>query len=228
LVITTNCDNCARSISPEEIRYHCPAHPTPSADRPDQKGDFDLCNSCYLNFVKTGQIKREDGPDGWRLCPDGHRMVAVTFEPDSDDGHRRVITRDLVGGTKTTEADIAAWKLSKAQLNDTHIEDTSTGLRSRGRWTWREDSSGGRRATRARSATLPSSSNFPPDGGIGKVCRALWSYYPEEGEGGKGELMFPKHADVREVEEINEDWWFGVYAGGQGVFPAVYVRESSS
>ncbi|KAI1611322.1 hypothetical protein EDD36DRAFT_285492 [Exophiala viscosa] len=226
LIITTHCDDCSRSISPEEMRYHCPAHPTPSPDKPEQKGDFDLCNNCYLNLVNTRQIKREDGPDGWRLCPSGHRMVAVTFEQNKDDDQRRTIARDMVGGTKTTEADIAAWKLAKAQLNEPRIEDTSRNLHSRGQWTWREDPSGGRRATRARTATLSSSSNFPPDGGIGKVCRALWSYYPEEGEDGKGELMFPKHADVREVEEVNEEWWFGVYAGDQGVFPAVYVRES--
>ncbi|KIV81160.1 hypothetical protein PV11_08599 [Exophiala sideris] len=226
LIITTHCDNCSRSISPEEMWYHCPSHPTPSPDKPEQKGDFDLCNDCYLIFVNTRRIKREDGPDGWRLCPNGHRMVAVTFEQVTDDDHRRIIARDLVGGTKTTEADIAAWKLAKAQLTESHMEDASGSVRNRGQWTWREDSSGGRRATRARTATLSGSSTFPPDGGIGKVCRALWSYYPEEGEDGKGELMFPKHADVREVEEVNEDWWFGVYAGDQGVFPAVYVRES--
>jgi hypothetical protein len=63
---------------------------------------------------------------------------------------------------------------------------------------------------------------------MGKVCRALWSYYPEEGEDGKGELMFPKHAQVREIEEVNEEWWFGVYAGDAGLFPSVYVREEAT
>ena len=52
----------------------------------------------------------------------------------------------------------------------------------------------------------------------------MWSYYPEEGEGGKGELLFPKGAEVREVEDINEEWYFGVYAGEKGLFPAQYVR----
>jgi hypothetical protein len=67
-------------------------------------------------------------------------------------------------------------------------------------------------------------SKFPPDGGVGKRCLAFWSYYPEEGDGGKGELLFPKGAEVREVEDINEEWSFGVYAGEKGLFPAQYVR----
>ncbi|KIX05863.1 uncharacterized protein Z518_03836 [Rhinocladiella mackenziei CBS 650.93] len=229
LVITTNCDICARPISPEETRYHCPGHSTPSPESPDQKGDFDICSSCYLSFFKTGRMKREDGPDGWRLCLNGHRMIAVTFETDGDGGQRRVITRELVGGAKMTEADMAAWKLANSQLNSTQHVDTASSLASQGQWSWKEDASGARRVTRARTATLPHSSSnatrFPPDGGAGKNCRALWSYYPEEGDEGKGELMFPKHAEVCEVEEINEDWWFGVYAGDTGVFPSVYVRE---
>ncbi|KAK5266080.1 hypothetical protein LTR99_008077 [Exophiala xenobiotica] len=225
LAITTNCDICSRPISPEEIRYHCPEHPTPSVEKPNQKGDFDLCNTCYLRLAKTGRMERDDGPAGWRLCPNGHRMVAITFEFDSDGGQRRVITRDLVGGAKMTEADMAAWKLARSHLGNTQSSDPATAATGRGQWVWREDTTGTRRATRARTESLPVSAKYPPDGGVGKVCRALWSYYPEDGEEGKGELMFPKHAEVREIEEVNEDWWFGVYAGDTGVFPAVYVRE---
>lgn len=229
LVITTYCDFCSRPVSPEEIRYHCPGHPTPSPENPDQKGDFDICSSCYHGFVKTGRIPRDEGPDGWRLCPSGHRMIEVTFEQDRDEGQRRVVLRDLVGGAKMTEEDMVAWKLANTQLTS-HAAAAADftafsvpGLQ--GQWVWREDASGTRRATRVRTATLPGKSKFPPDGGLGKVCRALWSYYPEEGEEGKGELLFPKHAEVREVEDINEDWSFGVYAGDKGVFPTVYVRE---
>ncbi|KAL6244686.1 hypothetical protein RBB50_008214 [Rhinocladiella similis] len=228
LVITTNCDICSRPISPDDLRYHCPDHATPSPERPDQKGDYDLCRSCYLSFVKTGRIKREDGPDGWRLCPEGHRMIFVVFEMDAEGGQRRVITCDLVGGTKMTPADVAEWKLARTHLNETAPADPEANSTSRGQWIWREDSTSTRRTTRLMKTTLPSSNKFPPNGGIGRICRALWSYYPEEGEEGKGELMFPKHAEVSEIEEVNEDWWFGVYAGDMGVFPSVYVREIAS
>lgn len=225
LVITTNCDVCARPVAPEEMRHHCPSHPTPSPESTDQKGDFDICNDCYLGFVKTGRITRENGPDGWHLCPDGHRMVSITFDPDQEGGQRRTIIRDLVGGAKMSDADMAAWKQAHSQPRGPDAA-AATG---RGQWSWREDATGTRRTTRARAPTLPvaGKAKFPPDGGVGKVCRSLWSYYPEEGEGGKGELMFPKHAEIRESEEVNEDWWYGVYSGDIGVFPSVYVREAA-
>ncbi|KAL2440768.1 hypothetical protein ABEF95_005725 [Exophiala dermatitidis] len=245
LVITTHCDICSRSVLPEETRYHCPSHPTPSAEKPDQKGDFDICRTCYHRIVKTGQIKQDDGPDGWRLCPSGHRMIEVTFEQESHEGQRRVILRDLVGGVKMTESDMLAWKLANTQLSqpnnssqwaratlaDPAAATTATGVVPEfrglgGQWVWREDPVGTRRATRPRDAILPNpATKFPPDGGFGKVCRARWSYIPAEGEEGEGELMLPKHAEIKEVEEVNDEWWFGVYAGDMGVFPAAYVRE---
>ncbi|KAF2423736.1 hypothetical protein EJ08DRAFT_724396 [Tothia fuscella] len=61
---------------------------------------------------------------------------------------------------------------------------------------------------------------FPPNGGVGLRCVANWSYYPDEGV--KDELMFPKGAEVREGEDINGDWFWGVYAGGKGLFPGNY------
>ncbi|KIW15727.1 hypothetical protein PV08_05777 [Exophiala spinifera] len=229
LVITTNCDICLRPIPPDDLRYHCPEHVTPSPENSDQKGDYDLCQSCYLSFVKSGRIKHEDGPDGWRLCPEGHRMIAVVFEMDADGGQRRIIRSDVVGGTKMTGADMAAWKLARANLHETPSADLAVNSSTtRGKWTWREDTTSTRRATRARTARLSAPADFPPNGGIGKICRALWSYYPEEGEEGKGELMFPRHAEVSEIEEVNEDWWFGVYAGDMGYCPAAYLRDIAS
>ncbi|KEF60201.1 uncharacterized protein A1O9_05051 [Exophiala aquamarina CBS 119918] len=225
LIITTNCDVCARPIAPGEMRHHCPSHPTPSTDDPNQKGDFDICNDCYLGFVKTGRLKRENGPDGWHMCPDEHRMISIAFDPDQDGGQRRAVIRDLVGGTKMSDADVAAWKQAHSQPSGLG----ATLVANRGQWSWREDATGSRRTTRARTGTLPISQNvkFPPDGGVGKVCRAMWSYYPEDGEEGKGELMFPKHAEIREAEEVNEEWWYGVYSGDLGVFPSIYVREAA-
>ena len=228
LVITTNCDICSRAISPEEPRYHCPTHSTPLPEDPNQKGDYDICTNCYNRDVKSGRRKREDGPDGWRLCPDGHRMTSIVFERDGEGGQRRVILRDVVGGVKMTDADMSAWKQAMSSI---HHVDPAALFSARGEWSWREDDAGTRRATRARTAALPpSGAKFPPDGGSGKVCRARWSCYPppldEDGdERGTNELTFPKHADVREVEEINDEWWHGVYAGDTGLFPAIFVKD---
>lgn len=226
LTIFTHCDICSQSISPVEARYHCPIHPSPT----QTTGDYDICTNCYHNLVKTGRLKREDGSSGWRLCPDGHRMIVSAFEPDHENCQRRVVIHDLVGGTKMTEEDIATWRRAMTQEPTTSTNPgppNSPPQTNQGQWTWREDSAGNIRASRKRTSTLSSSGNskFPPNGGLGKKSYALWSYYPEEGDDGKGELMFPKHAQINEVEEINEDWWFGVYAGDTGVFPRVYVRE---
>ncbi|OCT44151.1 RING finger domain-containing protein [Cladophialophora carrionii] len=226
LVITTNCDVCSRSISPEETRFHCPTHSTPSPDDPSLKGDYDICGSCYARDVAAGRIKREDGPDGWRLCPKGHRMVTVVFERDVEGNQRRAIVRDIVGGVKLTDDDMAAWKLAMSNI---HRTDTLALSAVRGEWSWREDEAGTRRTTRARTATLPQSGvKIPPDGGSGKICRARWSYYPVPDDAkGTDELAFPKYADVCEVEEINDEWWHGVYAGDAGLFPAIFVRDQA-
>ncbi|KAB2574729.1 Regulator of cytoskeleton and endocytosis [Lasiodiplodia theobromae] len=65
---------------------------------------------------------------------------------------------------------------------------------------------------------------FPPDGGLGLRALALWSYWPQEGV--RDELMFPKGAEIREAEDINGDWFWGVYCGKKGLFPGNYVRAT--
>ena len=158
-------------------------------------------------------------------------MISLVFERDGEGGQRRAILRDIVGGVRLKDADVAAWKLAMSNI---HRVDMNSLSAFRGDWTWREDEAGTRRATRARPTSLPLwGAKFPPDGGSGKVYRARWSYYPpspvdgDDGDQdkGRGELMFPKHADVREVEEINDEWWLGVYAGEVGLFPAIFVQE---
>jgi len=228
LAITTNCDVCGQPIPTSQSRYHCPSHGSSAPGLAESVGDYDICSNCYEDLVKKGRVKREDGPNGWRCCPSGHRMIVTTFEADQEDDQRRVVLRDLVGGRKMTEADMTAWKKSVSQSAASADREgsKSTPVGSRGQWTWRVDAAGTLKATRTTTATLGrNAGRYPPDGGYGKNCVALWSYYPEEGEGGKGELMFPRHAEIREVDEINEDWWFGVYAGDAGVFPAAYVRD---
>lgn len=64
---------------------------------------------------------------------------------------------------------------------------------------------------------------YPPDGGVGMRCLALYCYWP--GEGVEDELTFPKNAEVREVEDRNGDWFWGVYAGRGALFPSNHVRR---
>lgn len=164
-------------------------------------------------------------------------MVTVVFEPDvsdeGDGGMRRVVKHDLVGGWKMTDADIRAWN---SQHNLYASPPTSPPLSSRGTWSWKEDASGTRKGMRSRSSTLTSVSNgisglshsnmkFPPDGGLGTQGVAYYAYWPEDGEDGAGELKLPRGAEVREIEDVNGDWWSGVYAGDVGVFPYGYVRD---
>jgi hypothetical protein len=48
----------------------------------------------------------------------------------------------------------------------------------------------------------------------------MWNrFVPEEDE-----LAFPKNAEIREAEQVNEDWFWGVYAGQKGLFPGNHVR----
>lgn len=88
LSISTNCDICASPILPSSTRYHCPKC---------SDGDYDVCTNCYLKLVATGKIRKENGHNGWRRCLKGHRMIVVRFE-DHEEGQRRVVIRDLVGG----------------------------------------------------------------------------------------------------------------------------------
>lgn len=223
LSFMTHCDICTEPIHPFESRYHCPEHSTPSRHDPENVGDYDICKSCYVNIVKLGKLKREDGPNGWRKCSAGHRMIVVEFDDHITylEGQRRIVINDLVGGHRFTSEDIAAFA---AALSSTSGGVSDALPSANGRWTWKENADG-TRSSRTRSLTVNSqASKFPPDGGYGKRCVAMWSYYPEEGEGGQGELLFPKGAEIREVEDINEEWYFGVYAGEKGLFPAQYVR----
>ncbi|ORY10463.1 hypothetical protein BCR34DRAFT_485609 [Clohesyomyces aquaticus] len=164
LTFTTICNICTYPIPPSHTRYHCLAC---------NKGDYDICMSCYHKLVSSGRISREDGMNGWRRCLRAHRMVIVGFE-DGGQGQRRCVVRDLVGG-----------------------------------WAFRDE-----------EKTTQRKRPFPPDGGVGLRVQALWSYFP--GEGVEDEIGFPKCAEIREAEDINGDWFWGVYAGRKGLFPGNY------
>jgi hypothetical protein len=204
-----------------------------------------VCANCYLKLVATGKISKENGHNGWRRCVRGHRMVVVGFE-DHAEGQRRVVVRDLVGGralkdehaVPSPEVGSGDWSWKEGS------ERRKKASRVRTAWTINNDRSnsfpisasagatggGGSNsgsghnsetATPTNSHSPPFLRRFPPDGGIGLIVHALWSWYPEDDV--QDELMFPRGAEITEVENINDDWFWGCYAGQTGLFPGSHV-----
>lgn len=199
LNFTTLCDICRYSIPPSNTRYHC---------LKCKAGDYDICMACYHKLNVSGRITKEDGINGWRKCPRGHRMVVVGFE-DRDGGQRRIVVRDLVGGhTFKEDSEI-----------DAGARSPTKGIPMR-EWKWR-DYDGNVHNYRAPSSAAVPAHRFPPDGGVGLRLKARWNYWPEEGV--KDELAFPRHAEIREATDINGDWYWGVYCGTTGLLPASFV-----
>jgi hypothetical protein len=199
LNFTTLCDICRYSIPPSNTRYHC---------LKCKAGDYDICMACYHKLNVSGRITKEDGINGWRKCPRGHRMVVVGFE-DRDGGQRRMVVRDLVGG----------YTLKEDSEIDSGPRSPTAGIPMR-EWKWR-DYDGNVHNYRAPSGAAVPAHRFPPDGGVGLRLKAKWNYWPEEGV--KDELGFPRHAEIREATDINGDWYWGVYCGVTGLLPASFV-----
>jgi hypothetical protein len=211
LSFRVDCDICHYPIPPSSSRYHCFSCTSSLPGR--QAGDYDICTNCYTSLVSKKRISAENGYQGWRRCPQGHRTAVIAFE-DSNGGQRRLITQDIVGGRSLHE--------EPAKTSE-HL-----GLNLQ-QWSWAEGKLM-RLVTTDVAATAPTTSSsmvltnrFPPSGGIGMRTVAQWSWYPKEGEG-ENELLFPKQAEVRECVDVNGDWFFGVYMGAKGLFPAPYVR----
>lgn len=213
LTFNTRCDVCRDVIPPAQARYHC--YECVSSVEPDTlPGDYDVCCACYSSLVSRGQINPENGTAGWRRCVKGHRMVMIVFREGSD-GQYRCMVRDLVGGRGLKMVPV----------------DGDSGLE---KWSWKErGTTMGRLVSVDVSLSAPGSdegskdgdgvvrtARFPPDGGAGMVVRARWGWLAP---GGRGELYFPRGAEIREVEEINDEWFGGWYMGREGVFPAAYV-----
>ena len=202
LTFSTNCDICKYPVQPSQTRFHC---------YQCNDGDYDICATCYSRLISKSLISRENGEKGWRRCLQGHRMVLVGFE-DSTAGQRRIVVKDLVGGH--------ALKDETAKSSEASPE-----------WSWPE---GQGKQTRTMSkpvtgnhevgsaSVVPLLQRYPPDGGVGMRVVAIWSYWPQDGV--RDELMFPKGAEIREVEDINGDWFWGCYGGAKGLFPGNYVR----
>lgn len=202
LTFTTLCNICRYPIPPSHTRYHC---------LKCNGGDYDICMSCYHKVNASGRITKEDGSNGWRKCLRGHRMIIIGFE-DRADGQRRIVVRDLVGGYALKEEE-------QSQVGARSTANSSPrGTDVKSRW---HDNDSNMHGSRAPSTVTPATPRYPPDGGGGLRLQATWGFWPEEGV--SDELVFPRWAEIREAEDINGEWYWGVYCGAKGLFPANHV-----
>ena len=220
LTFSTVCDFCSYPIPPSCTRYHCPKC---------NDGDYDMCTSCYQSLVHRGGISAENGHFGWRRCIKGHRMIVVGFE-DRDGGQRRVVVNDLVGGVTLKEEEAFASRIPGGNLPP---EPQSPQNQQQLNWYWtnmdgtmhRNQGAHSRQAFVApskRGGGGQPEQEFPPDGGVGLRGIAKWGFFPTDGV--SDELMFPRGAEIREAENINGDWFWGVYCGAKGLFPGGYIQ----
>ncbi|KAJ6073245.1 hypothetical protein N7467_011330 [Penicillium canescens] len=241
LSFSTNCDICTYPIPASNTRFHC---------LECNRGDYDVCTNCYLKLVATGKINKENGHNGWRRCLSSHRMIIVGFE-DREEGQRRVIVRDLVGGRALKDEHVIQTQSQSQSQSPTSSPATGGPVASPelgiGDWSWKDGPERRKKASRLRAgppssipgtnvsasdlSTTASSSpiqnippfrRFPPDGGVGLIVHALWAFYPEDEV--EDELVFPRGADITEAENINDDWFWGCYAGRTGLFPGSHVE----
>jgi hypothetical protein len=158
-------------------------------------------------------------------------MVILGCEDREGGKQVRIVDRDLVGGVALKEDDSE----NNSRTPSPHIAPTGAQARAMAQsqnsqnpsplWSWRDPDGTLRNARHHHHNSLHTASStrsFPPDGGIGLRLVALWSYYPDSRV--SDELLFPKGAEIREAEDINGDWFWGVYAGAKGLFPGNYAR----
>ena len=198
----TTCNSCRAPVADSQTRLHCPQC---------EGGDYDLCRPCYQQLQNEYRITPQDGLEGWRRCPTGHRMLLIGF--DSIEGRRyRVVLGGPAGG----------WS-----LDDSADDPSSSHV-----WRWSDESSAQQRNIPSKP---PGSQQYPHSQGLmspqqqavpatntAAVC-ALWQFFP--GDDVDMALSFPKHAVIEEVTDINGDWWQGVYCRRLGCFPAAYTRR---
>lgn len=144
-------------------------------------------------------------------------------EEGGGNGHVwRRVERDLVGGRRLRVEEreggqVASWSWSDGKGGGVRRVERGFSRDGVATATVGGASSGGGDGGRVSLAE-----GFPPDGGPGPRAVAGWGWTP--GAGGEDELMFPKGAEILEVEDVNGEWFHGFYMGAGGLFPAPYVR----
>ncbi|CAK7265733.1 hypothetical protein SEPCBS119000_001662 [Sporothrix epigloea] len=238
LTFTTTCELCYKSIYPTRARFHC--YSCTSAAVPGaHPGDYDICQECYSDL--ESKIAAENGPGGWRRCPSGgHRMVVVAFYEDGKHNGvpRRIVLENLVGGYRL-ETEPATTTAEGQELETWYVwyREKRQFERLVSRNVYLSAPTPSVSVTTAAAAAAPhdasTDASFPPVGGVGRTAVARWAYYPDtENNGNDGddaapaddELMFPCRAEIREIEDVNDEWYHGVYMGRKGLFPSGFVK----
>ncbi|KAI0023204.1 hypothetical protein F4780DRAFT_101640 [Xylariomycetidae sp. FL0641] len=234
LAFHTTCDLCRASIAPRDRRFHC--HVCTSALVADaHPGDYDVCVSCY-DAWGLSPTNREGG---WRRCARGHRMTIITFrgnEAKLGGALRRVVFEDLVGGRDLqiqpydNSSELWSWyegsgdtriRYAKVVDRDPKIDPPAMDeLPAPPQLP--EDPDADPETPPKPPTCWADDDTFPPPGGAGRHGVAAWAWIPSPEA--TDELLFPKGAEVQEIEDVNGDWSFGAYMGVCGIFPTPYVR----
>lgn len=123
LPVLTDCDVCRKAINERETRFHC---------YQCSGGDYDICNECYHSLVAMGKISSANGPNGWRRCPQDHRMSVIGHQntpTPAGPGQLRVTMKDIVGGWRLRD-DVTVNSSDRRAIS----ADTGTDKRSLAVW----------------------------------------------------------------------------------------------
>ncbi|KAH8896514.1 hypothetical protein GQ53DRAFT_714229 [Thozetella sp. PMI_491] len=220
---TTECERCLGPIPMKKKRYHCPEctsirHPSAGP------GNYDMCIACYDGSSIAKEISDENRSAGLRRCLAGHRMQLISFV-ESSTGLRRAISHDIVGGRSLRITPYEGKEFAGLELE---------------RWRWKFETANtqwvDRLVTKNVSESAPLmaylhphsdgtsqwTTMFPPDIYRSQRAIAMWSWYPQDQA---DELLFPKGAEICEIQDVNGEWFWGAYMGTTGLFPASYVRS---